>query len=217
LNNTIFNSKRIFYRIGLYGVAGVIAFSLYARANVPLETDQEYCDRTGRVKIHDRFFKYDVYQNGEMKPIVDMLTHECNGDKDCEINHAYHYVANIPYKESSVSRTPSDVINQNGGDCDEKSFLLATLLLEKRYKCLLITTKDHAFIAVQMEKEQLSKLPISYLLIQNQRYYIADTTMVHGYIGADNNVSKQEIDGIYDMVEKKEISLDKVEFQLIKS
>lgn len=209
-------NKRIFYRIGLYTVAGFIAFTLYARANTPPETDQEYCDRTGRVKIHDRYFKYDVYEHGEMKPIVDMLSKDCNGNEYCEVDRIYKYVLSIPYKESSTNRNPSDVINQHGGDCDEKSFLLATLFLQKGYPCVFVTTKDHVFIAVHIPNEDVLKKPFSYLTIGTNKYYFAESTFSAGYIGQYNNVNQQEIDAIFDMVSKKEIPLDKVEFTITK-
>lgn len=207
-------NKRLFYRIGLYSVAGIIAYSLYARANVPPETDAQYCDRKGMVKIHDRFYKYDVYQHDEMKPIVDMLTKTCNGDAYCEIDHAYQYVLSIPYKSSTTSRTPADVINQNGGDCDEKSFLLATLLLQNQYPCVLILTKDHGFLAVHVPNEKSLKQPSSYLTFEGKKYYFADPTLKAGYIGNYNDVKQQEVIGVFDMVTKKEIPLKKVAFYL---
>ncbi|MDO9208418.1 MAG: hypothetical protein Q7T91_09210 [Sulfuricurvum sp.] len=210
-------NKRLLYRIGLYTVAGMIAFSLYAKANVPPETDAEYCKRCGMVKIHDQFFKYNVYEHNEMKPIVDMLIKGCSGDEYCEIDRAYQYVLRIPYKESTDNRNPSDVINQNGGDCDEKSFLLATLLLQKKYKCVLVTTKDHGFVAVHVPNETSLKYPYSYLTIAGKKYYFAETTVFQGYIGQDNNVQERDIDGVFDMVSKKEISLDKIEFHVVKS
>lgn len=207
-------NKRLFYRIGLYGTAGIIAFSLYVKANVPPETDEAYCKRKGMVKIHDRFYKYDVYEHNEMKPIVDLLTQECNGDPYCEIDHTYQYVLKIPYKESTSDRNPSDVINQNGGDCDEKSFLLATLLLQKHYPCLLVTTKDHGFIAVHVPNEGILKQPLSYLTFNRKKYYIAETTLTDGYIGQYNNVNPKEVEGVFDMVTKKEIALGNIEFSL---
>ena len=208
-------NKRVVYRIGLYGVAGIIAFSLYARANVPPETDEEYCERRGMVKIHDKFFKYDVYEHDEMKPIVDMLTKECNGDTYCEIDRAYQYVLKIPYKESTAYRNPSDVINQNGGDCDEKSFLLATLLLQNKYPCVLVTTKDHGFIAVHLPNDTALKHPSSYLIMDGKKYYFAETTLLEGYIGQYNNVQKNDINGVFDMVVKKEIPLDQIEYHFL--
>lgn len=213
-NMAIFN-KRLLYRIGLYSVAGVIAYSLYLRANVPPETDAEYCKRKGMVKIHDRFYKYDVYEHNEMKPIVDMLTQGCNvGDNYCEIDRIYQYVLKIPYKVSTTSRNPSDVINQNGGDCDEKSFLLATLLLQNHYECLLVTTKDHGFLAVHIPDESILKKPVSYLTFNGKKYYIAETTNTNGYVGKYNNINSQEIAGIFDMMTKKEIALEKIEFSV---
>lgn len=205
-------NKRLFYRIGLYSVAGIIAFALYSRANVLPETDQQYCKRKGMVKIHDRFYKYDVYDHNEMKPIVDMLTKGCNSNEICEIDRVYQYVLKIPYKESIANRNPSDVINQNGGDCDEKSFLLATLLLQKKHECLLLTTKDHAFIAVHVQNDITLKQPSSYLIFNGKKYYFAEATVKTGYLGQYNNVNQQTIEAIFDMVAKKEIPLDKVKF-----
>lgn len=203
--------RAVISRVVLYSIAAIVAFGIYERSQLPVETDEEYCERRGMVKIHDKFFKYDVYEHDEMKPIVDMLTKECNGDSYCEIDRAYQYVLKIPYKESTVNRNPSDVINQNGGDCDEKSFLLATLLLQHKYPCLLVTTKDHGFIAVHLPDDRSVKHPSTYLIIDGKKYYFADTTLLEGYIGQYNNVKKDDINGVFDMVVKKEIPLEKVE------
>lgn len=209
----IFN-KQLLYRVVLYTVAGVIAYSLYLRANVPPETDAQYCQRKGMIKIHNRFYKYDVYEHNEMQPIAEMITKECNGNSYCEIEHMYQYVLKIPYKESTVNRTPSDVINQNGGDCDEKSFLLATLFLQKHHECLLITTKDHGYLAVHIADENTLKQPASYLTFNGKKYYIAETTNPSGYIGKHNNIAPTEVQGVFDMVTKKELALDTVEIPL---
>lgn len=210
-------NKRLYYRIGLYSMAAIIAYSLYARANVPPETDAQYCKRKGMVKIHDRFYKYDVYEHDEMKPIVDMLTKTCKADAYCEIDHIYQYVLSIPYKSSTINRNPADVINQNGGDCDEKSFLLATLLLQNKYPCVLILTKDHGFLAVNVPNNQSLKQPTSYVTFNGKKYYFADATLKDGYIGQYNDVKQQEITGVFDMEAKHEIPLEKVQFFISKT
>lgn len=209
-------TKRVVYRIGLYGVAGIVAFGIYEQGNVPPETDAEYCERTGRVKIHDRYFKYDVYENGELKTVSDMLSRGCDGEPHCEVDRIYQYVLKIPYKESATSRTPSDVINQNGGDCDEKSFLLASLLMQKGYDCVLVTTKDHGFVGVHLPNDPSSKQPLAYLLIGGKRYYFAETTLEGGYVGQYNNVGKHEFEAVFDMVRKREVPLGDVEFHGVK-
>lgn len=207
-------NKRLFYRIALYGTAAIIAYTLYVRANVPAETDAQYCKRKGMVKIHDRFYKYDVYEHGEMKPIVDIITKTCNGDSYCEIDRIYQYVLTIPYKTSTINRNPADVINQNGGDCDEKSFLLATLLLQNKYPCVLILTKDHGFLAVNIPNEKDIKHPSSYLTFDGKKYYFAETTIPMGYIGQDNGAKEQEIEGVFDMIAKREIPMEQIDFFL---
>lgn len=207
-------NKRFLYRVGLYSVAGIIAYALYARANVPPETDAEYCERKGMVKIHNRFYKYDVYQHDEMKPLADMLVKGCDDDPYCEVDRAYQYVLKIPYKESTTNRNPSDVINQNSGDCDEKSFLLATLLLQKKHPPLLITTKDHGFIAVHIPNDKDIKTPNSYLVFEGKKYYFAETTTPTGYIGQYNGVKREELEGVFDMMAKKEIPIKQIVFYI---
>ncbi|MBN2869906.1 MAG: hypothetical protein JXK04_03020 [Campylobacterales bacterium] len=209
-------NKRMVARIALYGVAGLAAIFIYARGNVPVETDAEYCERTGRVKIQDRFFKYDVYENGEMKTIADMLSRGCNEDAYCEIDRAYQYVLKIPYQESSTNRNPSEVINQQGGDCDEKSYLLATLLLQQGHRCVFVTTADHGFIAVHLENGDALQSPSSYLTVDGKKYYFAEATFTTGYIGQPNDVARNEIEAVFDMVGKKEIPIDTVRFTLAK-
>ncbi len=211
-------NKRMVARIALYSTAAVAAFFIYARGNVPVETDTEYCERTGRVKIDDRFFKYDVYENGEMKTIADMLSRGCKGDAYCEIDRAYQYVLKIPYQESSTNRNPSEVINQQRGDCDEKSYLLATLLLQQGHRCVFVTTADHGFIAVHFEKDDATMPhPLSYLTVDGKKYYFAEATFTTGYVGQPNGVSQDEIDAVFDMVGRKEIPIDTVRFNLGRS
>lgn len=210
-------TKRLFYRITLYGTAAIIAYILNIRANVPPETDAQYCKRKGMIKIHDRFYKYDVYEHAEMKPIVDMLTKTCSGDSYCEIDRIYQYVLTIPYKTSTINRNPADVINQNGGDCDEKSFLLATLLLQNKYPCILILTKEHGFLAVNIPNDQSLKKPSSYVTFNGRKYYYADPSFKSGHFGEFNDIKEQEVIGIFDMETKKEVALNKVEFLLAKN
>jgi hypothetical protein len=149
-----------------------------------------------------------------MKPIVDMLTKSCNGDAYCEIDHAYQYVLSIPYKSSTINRTPVDVITQNGGDCDEKAFLLATLLLQNKYPCVLILTKDHGFLAINVPDNISVKQPSSYITFNNKKYYFADATLKTGYIGQYNDIKEKEVTGIFDMQGKKEIPLTSIKFSI---
>ncbi len=206
--------KALISRVLLYSLAALAAYGIYERSQILPETDEAYCARTGKVKIHGRFFQYDVYENGEMKSISQMLSRGCEGKAYCEVDRAYRYVLNIPYKESTQSRTPSDVINQNGGDCDEKAFLLASLLLHRGYPCVLVTTKDHGFLAVHLEDPEVALEPLSYLLIEGKKYYFAETTGTAGSIGGYNGVRADEVEGVFDMVKKQELPRDRVEFHI---
>lgn len=98
-----------------------------------------------------------------------------------------------------------------------KIFLLATLLLQKKYPCVLVMTKDHAFIAIHFKNDSEIKSPASYLLIDGRRYYIAETTATDGYIGQYNNVNMEDIEAVFDMVTKQELVFEKIGFHLIRN
>ena len=75
-----------------------------------------------------------------------------------QIENIYKYVTNIPYytEHSEKVKNPLDVINSNSGDCDERSFLMASLLKEQHCKAILVFCKyknqDHVFIAINKTK-----------------------------------------------------------------
>lgn len=206
--------RKIIPRILLYSLGAMIALSLYHRMDAHVETDEEYCKRLGLIKFHGKYFKYEVYQRDEFKTMVQMLTRECNHDRACELDSLYQYVLKIPYAESNSTRTPSEVIIKNGGDCDEKSFLLASLFLQSGYECIFMTTPEHGFIAVHLDDSFPVRFPTSYVSIDNKKYYFAESTFGSGYIGKYNNIKVDSIDGIYDMSHKVEIPREKAEFHI---
>ncbi|MDD5052701.1 MAG: hypothetical protein PHO27_08250 [Sulfuricurvum sp.] len=164
------------------------------------------------IKVKDRYFKYSVYEHGEVKTIADMLAQGCNGNDFCEINNDFNYVMKLPYKESQIDRDPSAVINQHGGDCDEKAYLLISLLRQHGHKSILIFTKEHAFVAINVRIDGAIEKPFSYLSVRGEKYYYAETAADGSYVGWFNNITLDQFDAVYDTLLKKEIPLDEVTF-----
>lgn len=168
------------------------------------------------IHIDNRDFINKIEESESIKSISNVIIKDCNNDKDCEIEKIYEYVTDIPYitNYDQETKKPLDVINTNSGDCDERSFLMASLLKEKKHKAILIfckyKNKDHIFVAINKNKTE--KNPLTYIQIKNEKYYIAETTWKDSYIGQYNEIDINEYLGIYDIETKETIPLDKIKF-----
>jgi hypothetical protein len=162
--------------------------------------------------IENETVQNNIDDTGKLKQLAQEITSRCDHDENCEIEKIYKYVTKIPYRagENRV-KTPVEVLSTNSGDCDEKSFLMATLLKEKEHNSLLIFTENHAFLAIAIKNDQAINQHSTFLKINDQKYYYAETTQAGWEIGAFNGYDKKDIVGIYDIQNKKTISLKKVE------
>lgn len=190
----------------IFVAAGAYLYLQPSKATQPLG-ETNYREK-GYIKAKERYLKYSVYENGEVKPIADMLARGCNADDACEIGNIFHYVLHLPYKESQGDRDPSAVINQNGGDCDEKAYLFASLLIQRGHECVLVITNDHAFIAVHLQNDRDIPSESAYLEIGGKKYYYAETSAEGSEIGRFNGFGSDQIESVFDIVHKREIPLD---------
>lgn len=201
-------SKSVIFRVIVYILlagGGWYLSSYYSSDKSSHGFSEKDYRENGYIKAKDRYIKYNVYENGEVKPIADMLSAGCNGDDACEIENIFNYVLHLPYKESQIDRDPSAVINQNGGDCDEKAYLFASLLIQRGYECVLIITKEHAFIAVHVKNDKKFSGEAAYLSIEGKKYFYAETSAEGSEIGQFNGFGLDQIESVFDILHKKEL------------
>lgn len=150
---------------------------------------------------------------GHLKKLAKAITEECKEDENCKVKKIMTFIGKIPYiKGEGQAKTPLEVINTNSGDCDEKTYLFATLAIESKLKPILIyAQKDkiyHAFIGIQIKENNNKKM--SYLKIDDKKYYYLETTWNENDIGKFNGYEKENIIGIYDEVNNQKISLNQI-------
>lgn len=167
-----------------------------------------------RIKIGDTSAIYNVTQNNEIKKIEEIIIRDCKGKETCEIDKTFEYITNKPYVISDHDRNPNEVINLDGGDCDEKSFLFASMLKERNHKCVIVFTKDHAFVAVYLKDRSNVYPHTASLEINNKYYFYAETTAKGSHIGWFNGVEPKDFKGIYDVNEDREIAINEVKLNL---
>jgi hypothetical protein len=164
------------------------------------------------IKLKDGYHFYAIKDNDEIKNIIKIITRDCKGDEVCEVEKEFEYVNNKPYVISNKDRNPNEVINKDGGDCDEKSYLFASMLKATNHKCVVVYTKQHAFVAVHIKDIANLYRNTTSLRIDNKYYFYAETTAKGSYIGWFNGVDKKSIETIYNVNEDKEVPLEEIEF-----
>ena len=74
--------------------------------------------------IGDSTYVNQVRVDDYTKKLADFLTKNCKQDTICEVQNMLDFVTQIPYKiNESITKSPKKVVEQNFGDCDDKSNL----------------------------------------------------------------------------------------------
>ena len=163
------------------------------------------------IKVGNVYKIYNIEDNERIKYIADYISRDCQGKEVCEIEKAFKFITYIPYKTSTNDRTPHEVLDENGGDCDEKSFLYASILAEHKHKCVIVYTKEHhAFVAVYLKDRANLYQHTASLEIDGKYYFYAETTDKNARIGSFNGVKKESILGVHDVNENRNIPLERI-------
>lgn len=150
---------------------------------------------------------------GKLTKLAKTITEGCKEEEFCKVKKIMTFIHKIPYiAGEGQAKTPIEVINSNSGDCDEKTYLFATLAIGSRLKPILIYAKKdeiyHAFIGIQLKEKRDGKM--TYLKIDDKKYYYLETTGNENDIGKFNGYEKENIIGVYDEVHNEKISLKKI-------
>ncbi len=115
-------------------------------------------------------------ENLELRRLAASVTSGCpSGDRECQISMLYRYmVENYTYYSDPRSReliqSPSETIYIKGGDCEDLTILLISLLENIGIKTYFVMTEDHAYaLACGVDPEKLWKYVKESLVLQASR------------------------------------------------
>ena len=140
------------------------------------------------------------------------LTKECTS-KVCQIKKLLNFVTAIPYKTETFQRVkPLQTIQQNFGDCDDKSNLLISLLHTLNIKAYFVLVPKHIFVIVPLLSQTLNHK--KGLWVNGKKYYILESTAKGSPIGYPLNYKLHQIDAIIEpfsniKINIKELNYDK--------
>ena len=144
------------------------------------------------------------------KNLALFLTKDCRNDKICEVQKMLDFVTRIPYKiNDGIAKNPRRVVEQNFGDCDDKSNLLISLLKTKGYEAYFVLVPNHIFVIINLE-ENIDKKA---LYVNHKKFYILESTATNSKIGFPLKYQFEEIEAIVDPFINKKLVVSKIEYK----
>ena len=138
------------------------------------------------------------------------MTKNCNKNKICEVQAMLDFTTAIPYKiNESIARSAKQVVEQNFGDCDDKSNLLISMLKVRGYEAYFVLVPEHIFVIVDLEKLPNKKA----LYVNDKRFYILESTATNSKIGFPLKYKLDEINAIIDPFVNKKLVVNKLEYR----
>lgn len=160
--------------------------------------------------IGDSTYVNQVRVDDYTKKLAVFLTKDCKEEPICEVQNMLDFVTQIPYKiNESIAKNPRRVVEQNFGDCDDKSNLLISLLKTKGYEAYFVLVPNHIFVIINLE-ENIDKKA---LYVNHKRFYILESTATNSKIGFPLKYQFEEIEAIVDPFINKKLVVSKIEYK----
>ena len=199
----LFKSKGVYYFSIVISIASIIAFILMIYNSFFIVKNQ-FIDIDGFTYVNQ------VRSDEYTKNLANSLTQGCK-TKVCEVQSMLDLVTQIPYKvNESVARSGKNVIEQNYGDCDDKSNLLISLLNAKGYEAYFVLVPKHIFVVVHLGVNLPNKKA---LYINKKPFYKLESTAKGSSIGFPLKYKFEEIKAFIDPFKNKQLVVKNLEYK----
>ena len=166
---------------------------------------------TSQTRKHRDYTYYSIIDADVGKIYADYFTEyaeENNYDEWEKVSLALAFVQSLPYTSDSVTtgydeypRFPIETLVDNGGDCEDTSILLASILRNMDYNTVLLRLPDHMAVGVAISEEVITEWDKEYSLI----YYDDDFGNIYTY--AETTGSGYKIGEIPKEYEKSRVEI----------
>ena len=145
----------------------------------------------------------------ELKELSIKLTKDCPND-ECRVQKILDYVTNIPYVLNNFNaHKPLETVENNFGDCDDKSNLLISLLHESNIEAYFVLVPKHIFVIVPLEGIESKNA----LYLNGRAYYILESTAKDSKIGYPLSYRLDEISTIFEPFENRKLNIDTLTYK----
>ncbi|RLA71020.1 MAG: hypothetical protein DRG09_01580 [Epsilonproteobacteria bacterium] len=166
-------------------------------------------DRT-QVGTSEGIYTSYVTTSQEIQDKAKALTRNCHNEL-CEVQALLDFSSNIPYYTKAFQQySPQETIQQNFGDCDDKSNLLISMLHAVGKEAYFVLVPKHIFVIVPLQDDRLRKR--KGLWINGKKYYILESTVKNSQVGFDLHYKLNEIDVIIEPFSNEKIQIEDVSY-----
>lgn len=167
-------------------------------------------DKT-HVGTDNGIYKSYVTTSKEIQEKALSLTDHCD-DTLCEVQALLDFVTNIPYQTNTFQQySAQKTIQQNFGDCDDKSNLLISMLHTLGQESYFVLVPKHIFIITPIENKALDNK--KGLWVNGQKYYILESTAKDSKVGFPLHYDLDDIDVIVEPFSNEKLSIEKLEWK----
>lgn len=134
-----------------------------------------------QISTSDGIYTSYVTENEQIQEKAYILTSMCQ-TRLCQVQKLLDFVTTIPYHSTLFQKKPAvDTIQENFGDCDDKSNLLISLLYALDIEAYFVLVPKHIFVIVSLEDDSL--VETKGLWINDRKYYILESTSKDSKVG----------------------------------
>jgi len=139
------------------------------------------------------------------------LTQHCT-DALCQVQTLLDFATNIPYQTKIFQQySAQETIQQNFGDCDDKSNLLISMLHALGQEAYFVLVPKHIFIIISIDDKRLAEK--KGLWVNGKKYYILESTAKNSKVGFSLKYKLDDIDVIVEPFSNEKLSIDKLEWK----
>jgi hypothetical protein len=199
----LFKSKTAYIISIILSISSVI-FIIYIIYKSFFIVNNQFIDIEGSTYVNQ--VRQDDYTTRLAKDLVE----NCK-TKVCEVQSMLDLVTSIPYRiNESVARSGKNVIDQNYGDCDDKSNLLISLLNARAYESYFVVVPNHIFVIVNLKQKIEGKKA---MYINGTPFYKLESTAKGSTIGFPLKYKFAEIKAIIDPFTNKKLVIERIEYK----
>jgi len=139
------------------------------------------------------------------------LTQHCT-DALCQVQTLLDFATNIPYQTKIFQQySAQETIQQNFGDCDDKSNLLISMLHALGQEAYFVLVPKHIFIIISIDDKRLAEK--KGLWVNGKKYYILESTAKNSKVGFPLRYKLDDIDVIVEPFSNEKRSIETLEWR----
>ena len=171
----------------------------------------EISDKT-QISTSDGIYTNKVSTSKEIASKAQELTKNYQSEL-CEVQNILDYVTYIPYKINHFrANSPQGTIQNNFGDCDDKSNLLISILHSLGKEAYFVLVPKHIFVIIHIKDKKLRKT--KGLIIDGKKYFILESTAKGSRVGFPLRYRLDELNAIVEPFSNRTLVYDKLRYSV---